>query len=133
MVRLIRSSTKASNFARVIFTFKCFGPEASAVINGRLTSVCWEEESSIFAFSAASFKRCNASLSPRRSMPLSFLNSSAIKSIMRMSKSSPPKKVSPFVDLTSNTPSPISKTEISNVPPPKSYTAIMPDVFFSNP
>ena len=30
----------------------------------------------------------------------------------------------PFVDNTSNTPSPSSKIDISNVPPPKSYTAI---------
>ena len=44
---------------------------------------------------------------------------------MRMSKSSPPRKVSPLVDLTSNTPSPISRIEISNVPPPRSYTAIV--------
>ena len=42
-----------------------------------------------------------------------------------MSKSSPPKKVSPFVDLTSNNPSSISKIEISKVPPPKSKTAIV--------
>jgi len=33
--------------------------------------------------------------------------------------------VSPFVDLTSKTPSPNSKIEISNVPPPKSKTAIL--------
>ena len=47
-----------------------------------------------------------------------------------MSKSSPPKKVSPFVDLTSNTPSPNSRIETSNVPPPKSYTAIFLFSFF---
>jgi hypothetical protein len=33
----------------------CFGPLASAVINGRLISVDVVEESSILAFSAASF------------------------------------------------------------------------------
>ena len=41
--------------------------------------------------------------------------------------------MSPFVDFTSNTPSPISKIEISNVPPPKSYTATVPDFFLSSP
>ena len=46
-------------------------------MKGRLISVWVDEESSIFAFSAASFSRCSASLSFRRSMPLSFLNSSA--------------------------------------------------------
>ena len=52
-------------------------PLASAVMNGRLISVWADEDSSILAFSAASFRRCSASLSPRRSMPCSFLNSSA--------------------------------------------------------
>ena len=44
------------------------------------------------------------------------------------SKSSPPKWVLPFVDLTSNTPSPNSRIETSNVPPPKSYTRIVSDL-----
>ena len=39
--------------------------------------------------------------------------------MIRLSQSSPPRWVSPLVALTSNTPSPISSTEISNVPPPK--------------
>ena len=46
----------------------------------------------------------------------------------RRSKSSPPRKVSPFVDSTSNWCSPsisaISMIETSKVPPPRSYTAI---------
>ena len=50
-----------------------------------------------------------------------------------MSKSSPPKNVSPLVDFTSKTPSPISKIEISKVPPPKSYTAIVLPSFLSKP
>ena len=120
IVRLTRSSTKDSNLARVSFTFKCFGPEASAVMNGKFTSVCMEDDNSIFAFSAASFKRCKAIVSLRRSIPASFLNSSARYSIIRLSKSSPPRNVSPLVDLTSKTPSPISRIETSNVPPPKS-------------
>ena len=33
--------------------------------------------------------------------------------------------MSPFVDFTSKTPSPISSIEMSNVPPPRSYTAIL--------
>ncbi len=75
--RLIKSSTSDSNFARVNLMFKCLGPDASAVINGRLTSVVVVDDSSIFAFSAASFNRCNAILSLRKSTPCSFLNSSA--------------------------------------------------------
>jgi hypothetical protein len=53
----------------------CFGPVLSAVINGKFMSVCSADDNSIFAFSAASFNLCKASLSDLRSIPLSFLNS----------------------------------------------------------
>ena len=59
----MRSSTSASNLARVSFIVRCLGPDASAVMNGRLISVCVVDDSSIFAFSAASLSRCSASLS----------------------------------------------------------------------
>jgi hypothetical protein len=59
-------------------------------------------------------------LSDFKSIPLSFLNSPIRYSTIALSKSSPPKNVSPFVDLTSNTPSPNSRIETSKVPPPKS-------------
>ena len=52
-------------------------------------------DNSILAFSAASFRRCMAILSADRSMPLDFLNSATIQSMMRWSKSSPPRWVSP--------------------------------------
>ena len=74
--RWIKSSTRLSNFALVNLTFKCLGPLASAVMYGKLTSVCAELDNSIFAFSADSFKRCRASVSFFRSTPFSFLNSS---------------------------------------------------------
>ena len=83
-------------------------------------SVCSADDNSIFAFSAASFNLCRASLSDLRSIPLSFLNSEIKYSTTALSKSSPPKNVSPLVDLTSKTPSPSSRMETSNVPPPKS-------------
>jgi len=38
-------------------------------MNGRLTSVCMALESSIFAASAASRRRCTANLSADKSMP----------------------------------------------------------------
>ena len=79
MVRLTSSSTSDSSLARVSLTFRCFGPEASAVMYGRLTSVCWLDDSSILAFSPASFRRCMASGSLRTSTPDSFWNSSARK------------------------------------------------------
>ncbi len=49
------------------------------------------------------------------------------------SRSYPPQAVSPFVALTSITPWLISNIDISNVPPPKSYTAIILSSFFYIP
>mmetsp|Transcript_23724 Transcript_23724/g.78820 ORF Transcript_23724/g.78820 Transcript_23724/m.78820 type:complete len:343 (-) Transcript_23724:846-1874(-) len=74
-VRSIRPFVSDSRLARVILWFMCFGPVASAVMKGSETSVCSVDESSAFAFSAASRRRCTASLSPDKSMPCSFLNS----------------------------------------------------------
>ncbi len=87
---------------------------------GRLISVCCMVESSLLAFSAASLTRCSAILSCRRSMPACFLNSSHSQSVILWSKSSPPRWVSPLVDFTWKVPSPISSTETSKVPPPRS-------------
>ena len=42
--------------------------------------------------------------------------------MITLSKSSPPRCVSPAVLNTSNVPSAISRIDTSNVPPPKSYT-----------
>jgi len=47
-----------------------------------------------------------------------------------LSKSSPPNLVSPAVANTSKIPSPTSKIETSNVPPPKSKTKIVSFCFF---
>ena len=116
----MRSATRSSSLARVSVMTRCLGPDASAEMNGRLTSVLVVLESSIFAFSAASLRRCRAMRSLERSTPWSFLNSSLSHSITRWSKSSPPRWVSPFVDRTSKTPSDSSRIEISNVPPPRS-------------
>ena len=78
-----RSSTSCSNFARVSFICRCFGPVASALMNGRLMSVSITVESSILAFSAASRRRWSAMRSFDRSMPSLFLNSATIHSMMR--------------------------------------------------
>jgi hypothetical protein len=66
-----RCAVSSLNFARVSVTSRCFGPVASAVIYGRLMLVVVTPDSSILAFSAASFRRCMATLSPERSMPFS--------------------------------------------------------------
>ena len=133
MVRSRISWTICSNFARDSFSCRCFGPDASAVMNGRLISVSITEESSIFAFSAPSFSRWRTVRSFDRSIPWSFLNSAMIHSISRWSMLSPPRCVSPFVDFTSTTLSPTSRMEMSKVPPPKSKTAISSFFFRSRP
>ena len=115
-----RSLTRSSSLARVSVTTRCLGPVASAVMYGRLISVDAVVDSSILAFSAASLRRCRACWSLARSMPWSFLNSASSQSMTRWSKSSPPRCVSPLVALTSKTPSPSSRMEMSNVPPPRS-------------
>mmetsp|Transcript_2017 Transcript_2017/g.7870 ORF Transcript_2017/g.7870 Transcript_2017/m.7870 type:complete len:205 (+) Transcript_2017:764-1378(+) len=120
LVRSRRLPTSSSSLARESVIAMCFGPDASAVMNGKLMSVLCAEDNSIFAFSAASRRRCTASLSCLRSMPWSFLKLSTKWSNNTVSKSSPPKNVSPFVALTSNTPPEISRMETSKVPPPKS-------------
>ena len=73
-----RSCVSSSNFALVRFISKCFGPSAVAVMNGRLMFVVVAEESSFFAFSAASFNLCSAILSFDRSTPSFFLNSASM-------------------------------------------------------
>ena len=74
LVLSTRSRVSSLNFARVMVMSRCFGPLLSAVMNGRFTLVCAMLESSIFAFSAASFRRWSAMRSEERSMPLSLLN-----------------------------------------------------------
>ena len=60
-----------------------------------------------------------------KSTPCAALNCCTNQSMMRWSQSSPPRCVSPCVLFTSNTPSPISSTDTSNVPPPRSNTKIV--------
>mmetsp|Transcript_4536 Transcript_4536/g.9159 ORF Transcript_4536/g.9159 Transcript_4536/m.9159 type:complete len:318 (+) Transcript_4536:747-1700(+) len=133
MVREMRGSTRLSNCARETLAFICLGPVASAVIKGKLTSVCARPSSSLFAFSAASLNLCIARLSPLRSIPWSLLKSLSRWSRSTSSKSSPPSIVSPLVLLTSNTPPEISSMLTSKVPPPRSNTTIVLPSFLSIP
>ena len=120
-----KSLIKSSNLALVKIKFKWSGPSVPWDINGNDISVEVIPLRSFLAFSAASLTLCIAILSLVKSTPDSFLNSSVIHSITLSSKSSPPKWLLPLVDLTSNTPSPSSRIDTSNVPPPKSYTKIV--------
>ena len=53
-VRSSSSDVSSSSFARVSVRSRCFGPSGVAVTKGRLICVVIVDESSIFAFSAAS-------------------------------------------------------------------------------
>ena len=75
MVSSTRSAVSSLNLARVRVTSRCLGPEASMVMKGWLMFVLMTPESSILAFSAASFRRCMAWRSLDRSMPSVRLNS----------------------------------------------------------
>ncbi|KAE9545547.1 hypothetical protein AGLY_001090 [Aphis glycines] len=90
----------------------------------------------LLARSAAVLNRLKAFGLARTSFLVFLLNSSAKCDTRRLSKSSPPKCVSPAVDLTSNIePSSICKTETSKVPPPRSKinTFLSPFRFLSRP
>ena len=58
-----------THLAREMDMLRCLAPLASAVMKGRLMSVLVADDSSHLAFSAASRRRCTASLSFDRSMP----------------------------------------------------------------
>src|SRR5487761_2303052 len=118
-----RCAVSSLNLARLILMSRCLGPSAVAVMKGRFTWVSWTEESSIFAFSAASFRRWTAILSFPRSTPSVSLKVFPSHCITASSQSSPPRWVSPWVDFTSKTPSAISSTDTSKVPPPRSKTS----------
>ena len=66
-------------------------------------------------------------------MPWSRLNSATSQSTTALSKLSPPRWLSPEVAFTSNTPSPSSSTDTSNVPPPRSKTRIVWSCSLSRP
>ena len=69
LARSTSGPTICSSFERDSLICRCFGPEASAVKNGRLISVSCVDDSSILAFSAASLRRWSTILSLETSMP----------------------------------------------------------------
>mmetsp|Transcript_13194 Transcript_13194/g.35717 ORF Transcript_13194/g.35717 Transcript_13194/m.35717 type:complete len:339 (-) Transcript_13194:291-1307(-) len=131
--RSTSSAQRDSNFWRVSTSSMVLGPDSSVAMKGREMVVSCSADRSILAFSAASFSRCTAWLSWRRSMPSCCLNVPASQSTMVLSKSSPPSLVSPLVASTSQTPSPTVRTDTSKVPPPRSKTMMVSLYFFSSP
>ena len=126
-----KSMHNSSNFARVILVMK------SEPSNNESTSivVSVDAESVRFARSHAVLSRLSARLLPVGSFLVLRLNSCTHQLTSRLSKSSPPKCVSPAVAFTSKIPSSIVRSDTSNVPPPKSKIKILlsPSPFLSRP
>ena len=85
---------------------RCLGPLASAVMKGRLMLVEVALDSSIFALLGRFLQALGRHLVLAQVNAVFLWKSSAIQSMMRWSKSSPPRWVSPLVARTSVTPSP---------------------------
>ena len=127
-----RCLVKSWNLARLRVVSKLTGPLALIAKNGKEITVLSELDNSIFAFSAASLILARAALSVI-SNPDSILICVLIQSAKTLSQSSPPSLLTPAVEITSNVPSPISRIDTSNVPPPKSKTKIFSDLSVAKP
>ncbi|GET90209.1 heat-shock protein hsp70, putative [Leishmania tarentolae] len=112
-----RSPHSSSKRARVMVAWKSmFSNSASISI-----VACVADDSVRFARSHAVRRRRSARWLDVRHLPLFLrLNSSVKKVTRRLSKSSPPRCVSPFVAFTSKMPPSIVSSVTSNVPPPRS-------------
>ena len=92
-----------------------------------------DDDNVLLALSHAVLNLLNDFLLSLKSCLFFFLNSSAKCSTNRVSKSSPPKCVSPAVAFTSNTPSSIVNKDTSKVPPPQSNINTFFSPFLSSP
>mmetsp|Transcript_11027 Transcript_11027/g.23200 ORF Transcript_11027/g.23200 Transcript_11027/m.23200 type:complete len:231 (-) Transcript_11027:1170-1862(-) len=104
-----------SNCARVTFKVPSSPPTSSPMSISTVSL----EESSRFVFSAARLALAVVFSSPDRPF---FFSSASNQSERQLSKSSPPRCVSPPVAFTSTMPPSMESTETSKVPPPKSKT-----------
>mmetsp|Transcript_2792 Transcript_2792/g.8024 ORF Transcript_2792/g.8024 Transcript_2792/m.8024 type:complete len:214 (+) Transcript_2792:1091-1732(+) len=122
-VFLKRSALSSSKRARV--SVSCMSMPWQSASSSTDPEVC--VLSVRLRFSHADLSRCTARLSPDMSTPFLRLNCAIRCCIIRWSKSSPPRCVSPSVAFTSNTPSSMVRRVTSKVPPPRSKTRM----FFS--
>lgn len=108
----------SSNLVLVIEKSKSFDYANPRIVN--LASVSLDSNSLTFLHFSRNLLR--AFLSFDKSIIVFSLNSWTQYSTNYVSKSCPPKWVSPLVDFTSLQPSPMQSTVTSKVPPPKSNT-----------
>ena len=128
---LKRSMHKSSNFDLVKMILR-----SSPSIKASTSIVAWvDADKALLALSQETLNLLKALALFFISIPVFFLNSKAQYSTSLLSKSSPPKWVLPFVDLTSNNPSSKVNKETSKVPPPKSNIKTFSSLswFLSNP
>ena len=81
---------------------------------------CVDEDNVFFRFSLAVLNRLSERLFSDKSFLCFLLKSCTKCCTRRVSKSSPPKRVSPAVAFTSKTPPSIVRSVTSKVPPPRS-------------
>mmetsp|Transcript_142462 Transcript_142462/g.248509 ORF Transcript_142462/g.248509 Transcript_142462/m.248509 type:complete len:300 (+) Transcript_142462:1134-2033(+) len=129
MFFLNKSRHNSSNLARVIFSLKS---TPSAMLSTSTRASGWLESCRL-AFSQARFRRAVALASLRTSNPCFFFSWDRKYFNSRVSKSSPPKWVSPEVATTSKKPSSMLRSDTSNVPPPKSNTRMCRSPFLFSP
>ena len=124
-VRVSRSNgwISASKSSRCSSVSRCSGvsPWLSRYASRTFTWLC--SLSWILARSAACSSRASTASSAGSGTPCSCSNRSASSRCSRRSKSSPPRRLSPWLASTSVTGPEISTIDTSNVPPPRSYTS----------
>ena len=130
IVARINLSASCSNLARVRVITRCCGIPSTGMMYGRLISVEVELDSSIFAFSAASFQTLQGHrIFAQVDVMLFFelVGHPVDNHVVEVVASEVRVAVGRF--HFGITPSPSSRIEISNVPPPRSYTAIFISLF----
>jgi hypothetical protein len=127
------SSTSDSNFARVSFIARCFGPLASAVMNGRLISGLHhrgELHLRLLRGLAKALQR-HAVLAEIDAVALAELVDDPLDDALIEVVATEVRVAVGRLHLDDA--SPTSRIEMSNVPPPKSYTAMVSSFFLSRP
>jgi len=112
---------------------KCLGPSAPAVMNGRLMVVVTTAESSIFAFSAASVRRCMACLSLKGRCLVPYGTRPPATRRCDGRSRHRPNACRRWSTSLRRRRRRLPGFETSNVPPPKSQTRIVSLPFFSRP